>query len=822
MIRNRIRARAWALSGSVIAVAAASSALAQDASQPPTDPVEDIAPGEIVVTAQKRSERLQDVPVAVSVLSGDAIDNASRPSLEGATALVPSLNFVKAGTSLNQTLFLRGLGTTSFSIAVEPSVSTVLDGVVLSRAAEAFSDLADVERLEVLRGPQGTLFGKNASAGVINIVSRMPDDQFGVDLEGGFFFENGTEYRARGSVDLPVSSSLRTRTTAFYDTYDGNIFNVAPNVNRRVNGFEHYGIRSIVQADLSDAAQLTLIGDYHKNDDDCCADVIGGPPRFGATSATPGAVNTTALTLIQTVLPPLRGDETRRINQNLITRTIEEGYGFSGQFDVELDGPTITSITAYRNFANNEIRDGDFYPQAFIGAPQSHDTGPQTGYTWSQELRLTSPSNQTFEYVLGAYYSYTYTKRVFRRDNTICAAAVGAVLPAGVLTPCTSALAAPSTMAFGQATYDNAQRNFAIFGQGTFNITDSFRLIGGLRFTADQLDVSFLRVTSPGNGASQPPFDAGVYARYLQLVAAGVAPPTAQSQAAAFTNGVPLREKTTADNISGKVGLQYDFAPQVTGYASYTRGYKGPAFNLFFNLQPTGLKDLEPETADAFEVGLKNTLLGGALTLNLAAFYAKYDNFQANNPDTLTINGVTTTIARFTNAGTVSTRGVELDLAYRPSRDFSITGGAAYTDAKIDRFNPPPVRTPNDIVPDGTRLPFAPEFKGSLAADYRLRTGGSFDFGFNVQGTYQSSQSLFLTPDPVVRDATTIDGYGIVNAAISVMERDDRFKISLVARNLFDQSYIAAISTGGPQGAYRYQIPRDADRYFGVTGKVSF
>lgn len=822
MIRTGMGARALALSGSIIAFAAASPALAQEVSPPTADEVESVAPGEIVVTAQKRSERLQDVPVAVSVLNGEAISNASRPNLEGATALVPSLNFVKAGTSLNQTLFLRGLGTTSFSIAVEPSVSTVLDGVVLSRAAEAFSDLADVERLEVLRGPQGTLFGKNASAGVINIVSRMPDDEFGVDLEGGFFFENGTEYRVRGSVDLPVSPSLRTRTTAFYDTYDGNIFNVAPNVNRRVNGFEHYGIRSIIQADLSDTAQLTLIGDYHKNDDDCCADVIGGPPLFGAASNTPGAVNPTALALIQTVLPPLQGDETRRINQNLVTRTIEEGYGFSGQFDVELDGPTITSITAYRNFANNEIRDGDFYPQAFIGAPQSHDTGPQTGYTWSQELRLTSPNAQTFEYVLGAYYSYTYTKRIFRRDNTICAAAAGAVLPPGVLTPCNSPLAAPSTTAFGEATYDNGQRNFAIFGQGTYNITDSFRLIGGLRFTADQLDVTFLRVTSPGNGASQPPFDAGVYAQYLQLVAAGVSPTAAQTQARTFTNGVPLREKTTADNISGKVGVQYDFAREVTGYASYTRGYKGPAFNLFFNLQPTGLKDLEPETADAFEVGLKNTLLGGALTLNLAAFYAKYDNFQANNPDTLTINGVTTTIARFTNAGSVSTRGVELDLAYRPSRDFSITGGAAYTDARIDQFNPPPVRTPNDIVPDGTRLPFAPEFKGSLAADYRLRTGSTFDFGFNVQGTYQSSQSLFLTPDPVVFEATTIDGYGIVNASISIIEQDDRFRLSLVARNLFDQSYVAAISTGGPQGAYRYQIPRDADRYFGVTGRVSF
>lgn len=783
---------------------------------------ENSAPGEIVVTAQKRSERLQDVPLAVSVLSGDAIANSSRPNLEGAAALVPSLNFVKAGTSLNQTLFLRGLGTTSFSIAVEPSVSTVLDGVVLSRAAEAFSDLADVARLEVLRGPQGTLFGKNASAGVINIISRMPGDTVGADLEGGLFFANGQEYRVRGSIDLPLSTSLRTRTTAFYDKYDGNIFNVAPNVNRRVNGFEHYGVRTIVQADLSEAVKFTGIGDYHKNNDDCCADVIGGPPLFGATSATPGAVNTTALNLIQTILPTLQGDKSRKINQNLVTRTIETGYGFSGQFDAELGTQTLTSITAYRNFANNEIRDGDFYPQAYIGAPQSHDTGPQTGWTFSQELRLTSPAKQFFSYVLGAYYSNTFTQRIFRRDNTICSAATGAVLPAGVLTPCSSPLAAPSTTAFGQATYSNSQKNLALFAQATLNVADNFRLIGGLRYTIDQLDEQFIRVASPGNGASNPPFDNGVWRAYLSAVAAGVLPSAAQSAAASATNGVPLTTKATASNVSGKAGVQFDFSRNVTGYASYTRGYKGPAFNLFFNLTATGLKALEPETSNAFEVGLKNTLLGGTLTLNIAGFYAKYYNFQANNPDTLTINGISATIARFTNAGTVSTRGVELDMNYRPTRDLTFSGGAAYTDARIDQFNPPPVRTANDIVPNGTTLPFAPKFKGSLSADYRIRSGGAVDFGLNLQGTYQSSQSLFLTPDPVVRNATRIGAYGLVNASISVMDANDHWKLTFVARNLFDQTYIAAISTGGPSGAYRYQFARDADRYFGVVGKISF
>ena len=782
----------------------------------------DEAVGEIIVTAQKRTERLQDVPVAVSVISGDAISTSGKPSLEGATQLVPSLNFVKAGTALNQTLFLRGLGTTSLSIAFDPTVSTVLDGVVFSRSAEAFTDLIDIERIEVLRGPQSTLFGRNASAGVINIISRRPSDSVGGELEGALYFNNGTEYRVRGAIDLPLGSSVRSRTTAFFDKYDGNIKNIAPNVNSRVNGLKHWGVRSIVEAEPSETVKLTFIGDYHRNKDDCCADVIGGAPLFGATSATPGAVNTTALALIQTVLPTLRGNETRTINQNLITRTIETGYGFSAQADVELGNQTVTSITAYRNFANNEIRDGDFYPRAFIGAPQSHDTGPQTGNTFSQELRLTSPGKQFFDYVLGMYYSNTYTKRVFQRDNIICAAAVGAVIPTTSLTPCSSPLAAASVSAFGRATYDAKAQNLAIFGQGTINLSDSFRLIAGARYTSDQIDVSFIRVTSPGNLASQRPFDAGVFAEYNRLIALGTPLVSAQNAAATFTNGIPLQTKTTSDNFSGKAGLQYDFSSDMTGYASYTRGYKGPAFNLFFNLQPTGLKALEPETSNAYEIGLKNSFMGGALTLNLAGFYAKYDNFQANNPDTLVINGVTSVIGRFTNAGSVSTRGVEVDIAYRPSRDFTISGGAAYTDAKIDQFKAPPVRTLNDIVPNGTRLPYAPKFKGSLSVDYRIRTGSVVDIALGVQGNYQSDQDGTLTPDPVIRRAALIEGYGIVNASVALVDPDDKFKLTFVARNLFDQSYAATIAGGGPSGSYRYQIPRDADRYFGVVAKINF
>jgi iron complex outermembrane receptor protein len=780
------------------AVLAQTAPVAPQSGAPGAAPGPDDAPADIVVTAQKRSERLQQVPLAVSVVSGDTLAAQGKVSLEGAQYLVPTLNFLKSGTTLNQSLFLRGVGTATFSIAGEPSVSTVLDGVVFSRSGEAFSDLVDIERLEVLRGPQGTLFGKNASAGVINIVSVKPGDTLGGYVEGGFFGGNGDEYRARAAIDLPLSTSIRSRLTGFYDHYDGNIFNIAPNVDRRVNGFKHYGFRGIVVGDVNEAIKLTFIADYHKNNDDCCAEIIAGPPRNQAD----GSVNTAALATIQTVLPTLQGANTRTIDQNLVTHTDEVGYGFSLQADIDAGPVTFTSISAYRNYANTEIRDGDWLPQPYVGVQQLHDFGPQTGETFSQEFRLTSPATGFLTYVAGFYFSDAYSERVFTRNDIVCGLAPGAVAPAGVLIPCSSPLAGPSTFPTGTADFGSDFRNIALFGQSVLHIAPRFRLIGGARFTVDQLDVFHKRVTAlagPGIGGN---FDAGVNNNGL---GGGV------------SNGIPFTAHANNTNISGKAGAQFDLSDNSTTYATYTRGYKGPAFNIFYNLSYTGTNKIAPEDSDAFEVGLKNTLLGGKLTLNLAAYYAKYHNFQANNPDV--VNGVVTT--RFTNAGEVSTRGGEADLLYRPVRDLSIAGGVAYTDAHVDHFLIPQGNN-TGVIPTGTPLGFAPKWKGDLGVDYRVRTGGPVDLQLGAQGSYQSSELSLFVASAVDRAAGTIGAYGLVNLTAAVLDVKDRYKLTFTVRNVANEHFAAAIANGGVLNSYRYQIPRDADRYYGVTGRVNF
>jgi iron complex outermembrane recepter protein len=790
-------------------VALATPALAQDAA-----PEEEADSAEIIVTAQKRSENVQDVPIAVAVLSGEALSQASRPSIESAAQLVPSLNFLKSGTTLNQTIFLRGVGTATFSIAGEPSVSTVVDGVVFQRSGEAFSDLVDIAQMEVLRGPQGTLFGKNASAGVINITSQMPDDEFGGNLEASYF--DRAEYRIKGAINVPMGESLAGRFTGFYSEYDGNIRNIT--TGDRVNGYKHYGLRGQLLYEPSDDLKLYLAADWHKNNDDCCADII-------ATNALTGAGLPQA-SLAFGVLPTAAGADTRAVAQNLVTATREDGWGVSLQADVGLGSHTLTSITAYREWNNTEVRDGDWLPQAYVGFNQLHDLGPQNTNTLTQELRLTSPGDQTLTYVLGAYYSKAESERTFTRNVINCSAAVGA--PAGVLLPCSGPNATAIRNVSGTATFGSTFENLALFGQATFNISDAVRIVGGLRYTHDKLSVFHARTASglllDGSGdplafgGINPAFDQGVFNQFNTLVAGGLDPNLAARRAALSANGTPFRTRTSNNDLSGKILLQGDFSEDVMGYASWTRGYKGPAYNIFFNLTGTGTNEISAETSSAFEIGLKNTLADGKLIINLAAFSARYKNFQANNPD-LVANVVVT---RFTNAGEISTKGIEADFIWRITPTTNFSGGVALTDAHVVKFRAAPGAAATAIIPPGTKLGYAPTWKGSFAIDQRLETGAFADLLFGMQMNFQSKQLSLFAPDPVQRAFGTIPGYALYNAQISLVDPADKWKLTFQVRNLFDKAYPAAIINGGVSGSYRYQIPRDADRYWGVSARYNF
>ena len=769
---------------------------------------------EMIVTAQKRVQSQQDVPLALTVLNSDQIEASFSNNIENLQFSVPSLTFRKGTTTRNSALFLRGIGTISFSTAAEPSVSTVVDGVVFARSGMAFSDLFDVERIEVLRGPQGTLFGKNASAGVLNIVTKRPGDAFGGEFSFSAF-END-EYRAKASVDVPVTDRLKARFTGFFGWFDGHITNsfasAALEGGDQINGYERQGFRGVVEWAATDNLLLTLIGDYSDAEDDCCSEPLGTPPTDDFLGPSVSAILADA---------PQLGNETRRVAQNLVTRTEDTNWGISLQGDLAVGDFTVTSITAFRNWDNTEIREGDFIDGTLNviltpevdedtglftgdlvrtgGLFELHDLGPQDFETFQQELRLTSPAGGTFEYQVGVFYYNVKSDRSFTRFDRICldstlapinsrdvTDADGAVAQE-VLLPCVegaSTIQEPSATANFQTEFDN----IAIFGQATWNITNRFRFTGGLRWTHDEVSFTHMRVNTTGGltapGVRAEPFDAS--------------------------------NSTDNSNLSGKASLQYDITDDIMGYVSYARGYKGPAFNTFFNMGPNDVPPISEETSDSIEGGFKTVLFDNRLIFNIAGFYAEYDGFQANNFEVL--NEVVVT--RLTNAGTVSTKGLEIDFNARPIDNLTINGGLAYTDAQIEEFNVDPTAPPEEQDPrTGERLPLSPEWRLSLGGEYFIPLDTMpFDAFINSQYSYTGSQFSDLGADPNL----LIDGHHLWDASVGFADKEDRYRLTFIVKNITDDSFATLITNGGPAGTRRFQIPREADRYFGINFRFNF
>lgn len=761
-----------------VAVLATLVAAQVQAQQAPAESEDTRALDAIVVTAQKREQSLQDVPVALTYVDGTQVETVGGFNAEALKLLVPSLNIRKTNTSLNQALFLRGVGTINFAIAAQPSVAFVLDGVVYSSAGEAFGDLYDVERVEVLRGPQGTLFGKNASAGVVNVVSRMPGDDFSGYFDLGWY--EGNEKRIRSAIDVPFSPTFKTRTTVTWGDFDGYIDNLSSTAaGGKLNGYERKGIRTIWQAEPSDTVSLTFIADYRDSDDNCCVEVIGQAPTGANGPALTRLLNTN-----------FRGDATREVRQNLQMRSTEEAWGLSLQADFSLEAGTLTSITAFRAWDSTEFREGDWLdaPAAYVGNAfaQLHDFGPQETDTFSQELRFAG-STDNADYVIGAYYSKTDAERFFRRDTIVCRSTTLAPDNTG-LAPCrpgSSVIESPSASALFGADF----KNIAVFGDGTFNLADDWKLIGGLRWTRDQISYQHLYNFSPIPG------------------------PGIRNQTGGGTAFLSGSDKST--ELSGRAGLQWDINDDLMSYLSYSRGYKGPAFNVFFNMGPNNTAVVDAETADSFELGFKSTLADGRVILSGAAFSTKYDNFQANN--FLFLNGAL--ITTLTNAGEVKTQGAEIDFLARPTTNFSISGGVAYADAHVVRF-PVPASAPPGTQPtvrSGTQLPLAPRLKASLSGQYDFEFDG-FNFTPGLVFAYQGEQWSDLN-EPV---ALRIPGYGTLDLNFTFSDKADRYRLTLIGRNVTDRQFVALRTAGGPGGVPRLQIPREADRYFGLQFRMNF
>ncbi len=772
MVRDGICVRALALSGSIVAFASAAPALAQDAAEPASEG----GIQEIIVTANKVAENVQDVPIAITALTGDRLEQTGTTSLEGLTQLVPSVTFRKGTTSANSAIVMRGVGTITFSIAAEPSVSTVVDGVVLSRSGQAFMDLVDAERIEVLRGPQGTLFGKNASAGLVNIVSKGGTDTLEAEARAEYY--EGNEYRLRGSLSGPIATNLSARLTGFYGSYDGNITNVFGGQENTVNGYEHYGARGIVDYD-GPVARLRFIADYFHANDDCCADV---------TTVSRGAVLDAELGLPGGVA---QGLDQRYVNHNLVTQTKDTQWSLTlaGDFDLS-DSHTLSVIGGYRNWENTEIREGDFLPRAIVGTAQLHDNGLVTTQQVSIEARIASDPAMPFFYQVGAFAWHSDNSQTFTRRDITCASSTLPLAASGAR-PCNLADTVNTLFPTATSYSDVGSSNFALFGQATWRLSDLVALTGGLRYTWDELTYTHTR--APGVNATTG----------LPATGPGVSGSPAGGTIASGGNGTNTSAGNSSNgNLSGKAVLQVTPTDNVMLYGSYTRGYKGPAFNVFFNhTAPTNAIPIDEETSDAFEVGAKTQFLDNRVQLNVAAFTVQYDGFQANN--FVTLNGAVVT--NLTNAGTVKSKGFEADLLAVPFDGLTLRASAAYADAYVKAFNPNPATNAPDAR-NGTQLPLAPKFVYTLGGSYVAALGA---VKLYLDSDYRHVGKQFSD----LGEQGLIDPYGIWNASIGFSDAEDRYRLTFHARNITDQSY-ALLNVSNGQ---RLQIPRDADRYFGVS-----
>lgn len=765
---------------------------------------------EIIVTATKREENIGTVPVAVTAVNGESLDSAGLTTLEGVQALVPSLSYGKGGTNRNSNLSLRGVGTISFAVGAEPSVSTVVDGVVLARQGQAFADLYDIQRVEVLRGPQGTLFGKNASSGVINIVSKGPTEEFEGEADISYYDDN--ELRLKGSVSGPISDTVRYRLNGYFGDFDGfvkNAFN-----GQDIYGYDRWGLRGMLDFEASDNLAVRVIAEHYETDDLCCSEVVivdDGSNQAAAFVLGGGVIN---------------GAATRTTASNAVQRTENEGNALTVQVDWDFDNFVLTSITGFRDWSNTERqdiddtpfgateRDGDIFADGaqtlasvdgvLVGVNTARDYGPQEWDQWSEEIRLTSTTDGPLEWQVGLFVWHAEVDRQFGRFDALCVDDPGGLIGGvdisglGPLDSCpTTNIVLPSANSFQVVENDS----LAIFGQTTYNFTDDTGVTVGLRYTDDENFYSHERFRVGdsykdllGNNNGDNNDDGGVFA---------------------LAADKPLTSGTVDEqNVSGKISLHHNFSDELYGFASYASGYKGPAWNVFFNMAEG--RDTVPrkeETSDAVEVGLKWQLPSALLTATL--FHQKYDNFQANN-FILTAGAVTTNL---TNAGEVTTEGLEFEFIAQPTDEFAVFGGITLANAEITKPNCTDVI---GTVQEGpcfanvdTDLPYSPKVKGSVAAEY-TKAASAWDGNIIVNSNVSfQSESYSAQFEP---SSQQIDGYSLFNASVAFSFSEDRYRFSIHGKNLFDEAYVAAFNEGGRVA----RLPRDGQRYFGVNFRASF
>jgi iron complex outermembrane recepter protein len=765
---------------------------------------------ELVVTARRRAESLQEVPLAVSVISAARVEDAGAFTVGRLQQIAPTFQYYSSNPR-NTTVNIRGLGVPFglTSDGFEQGVGIYVDDVYYARAASATFDFLDIAQVEVLRGPQGTLYGKNTTAGAINITTNQPTFDFEGRAEvtaGNLGFK-----QAKAAISGPITDKIAARLAVSTTSRHGTIYNVTSGV--RVNELDNLGVRGLVLYQPNDDLKITFSGDYSEQDPECCAQIY---VRTGATQR-PLARQYAALAAAQnyTVVSTNPFDRITDVDAGLNAGNKLGGASARVVWNV---GPgTLTSVTAWRFWDWKPENDRDFLGLSIVS--KSQNPSQQDQYT--QELRYTY-GGEKLDFVVGAFGFYQRIDTQGTEENG----------PASSRWNLTGALANDPSVLDGLVAYNTQylkNLSLALYGQASWKVTDAFTIQPGVRINYDKKEGYYQRLVFDGQG---------------NPVLFGQTDPIKVAQRSILSPQESAPEFSDT-NFSYDLTASYRFTPQVMAYATYAKTFKTGGINQ--NGLPTDAAGnpilaagtIKPESVHHFEAGLKTEFWDRRAVLNLAAFRTDIDDYQA----TVTNGQLGVLRGYLANADKVRSQGFEFDFSVRPNARFNAYANGAYTDAKYVKFvdapcppelsggttaaagqTPSAPGTPGGISPancdiSGGRLPGVSKWSLSYGAEANLpvtvfgREGQTY-VGF--EGSYRSDFSSNPSPSAY----TWVKGYSLANFRAGVRTSDGLDLFAWV-RNAFDEDYFEQLALGPSSTGLIVGQPGDP-RTWGVTLRAAF
>jgi iron complex outermembrane receptor protein len=716
-------------------------AWAADAAPPVATATTDAAPAEIIVTAQRRAERVTEVPISITVADSAQLEREQVDTVGDLSRIAPSLEINNApGQNTGGGGAIRGIGTQTFSAGAVPSVGVVVDQV--SQGNANISNLFDVARVEVLKGPQGTLFGLTTSAGVINITTNKPQFdtlslRLRTELSGSGIA--GSQYGdqiAQGVVNIPIAANAALRVSGFANLRQGPDYDVT---TQQYDANDSFGFRGHLLWEPSSELTINLIGDYTKtritNGGDFFTFVTtSGPGLLPLATPFPIPDNVTA-NLASCGVTPGVGNR----NYCMANSFVDHSYngGASLEIDYNAQAFTITSISAYRHSLESGLGAAT---SVFRGDPLELQVSNGAIYhpidLASEELRISSSGKQTIEYTAGLFVSSQVQNIAPETLSVVIHPAPPVYIPVAN---------------GGTGGYRVTDTSAAAFGQLTAHVADKLRLIAGGRYTKDDLHLTTYADAIPGSTDSYTALNVGKF--------------------------------------SWKVGVQYDVAPRTMAYATVSRGFKGGQIS-----QPSGAAPypILPEIPTSYEAGLKSTLFG-SWVLDTNVFYQKVQNFQAQSCSSITSGPLAGTLSCIqTNIDGVKSRGAEINLFGKVTRNLSLNTGFIWAKATY----PTGFLGSDGSNLGGQQLAYAPEYKFTMSGEYTARLGDNLN-GFLAADTIWKSRVSY---EETSVQGSTFGPHWTIGGRVGVRTADDRFTVAVFARNLGNVHEPILMQSGFPYG----------------------